>query len=61
MLYCSNFIVVSESCVEVKSTNLLHSSVNVFNTRALIDDTIFTPVLGEWTTISMSRDHPSHV
>ena len=49
------------SCVEVERTSLLHPSVNVFNTRALIEDTISTSVLGEWTTLSMSSDHPNHV
>ena len=43
--------------LKLKVPIYFHSSVNVFNTRALIEDTIFTSVLGEWTTISMSRDH----
>ena len=47
--------------MEVKRTSLLHSSVNVFSTRVLIEDAIFTSLVEEWTAIiSMSSDHPSH-
>ena len=38
--------------------NALYSSVNVFSTKVLIGDTIFTSPTGDGTTIL--RGHPSH-
>ena len=42
----------------VRKKKALYLSVDVFSTKALIGDTIFTPPTGDGTTIL--RGHPSH-
>ena len=43
---------------KVKINNALYLSVNVFSTKVLIGDTIFTSPTGDGTAIL--RGHPSH-
>ena len=45
-------------CMQFQKKNALYLSVNVFSTKVLIGDTIFTSPTGDGTAIL--RGHPSH-
>ena len=59
---CSNCITVPRLVsMIVKKKCTFYLSVNVFITKVLIGDTIFTSPNGDWTAIFRGlRGHPSH-
>ena len=53
-------IIVSECQMSIRKKNAPYLSVNVFSTKVLIGDTIFTSPTGLLDGTAISRGHPSH-